>query len=367
MADQRLKNLADILVNFSTRVQPGDWVHIESGFLAIPLLREIIASVLAAGGHATTSLTSRDLAEVYLNNASDEQLQWNSPLRMHSIKDADVAIFISAPENSHALSGIPSDRIQISQQAGRPWADIYWDRSESGALRWVMTNYPCQALAQDADMSLAEYEDFVFSATFADQSNPREKWEEIKQNQARLIEWLEGKNTITIRGVNADLSLSIEGRPFINAFGDQNMPSGEIFTSPVKESVEGWVEFTYPAIHLGREVEGIRLEFEKGKVVRATAQKNEEYLHKMLDLDEGARYLGELGIGTNFGIKHFSKDILFDEKIGGTFHLAIGRAFPEAGGTNDSNIHWDLICDAQEDTEFHVDGELFYRNGKFQI
>jgi aminopeptidase len=181
------------------------------------------------------------------------------------------------------------------------------------------------------------------------------------------VDWLAGKKQVTVKGPNADLSLSIEGRTFINADGEKNMPSGEIFTSPVEESAQGWIRFTYPAISSGREVEGIELEFKDGKVVSARAEKNEEFLLTMLDTDESARYLGEFAIGTNYGIKKFTKSILFDEKIGGSIHLAIGFGFIEAGGKNQSAIHWDMICDMRDDSEIHVDGELFYKNGQFKV
>jgi aminopeptidase len=216
-------------------------------------------------------------------------------------------------------------------------------------------------------MSLSDYENFIYKATFADQDDPVAVWQKIHTEQQKKVDWLAGKKTFQIRGVHADLTMSIEGRSFINSSGDQNMPSGEIFTSPVENSVTGWVEFTYPAIRLGREVEGVRLEFEDGKVVKASAKKNAAYLLEVLDTDEGARYLGELGIGTNFGISRFTKSILYDEKIGGSFHLALGSGFAQIGGQNKSIVHWDLICDARKDTEMIVDGELFYKNGEFKV
>jgi len=216
-------------------------------------------------------------------------------------------------------------------------------------------------------MSLADYETFVYQATFADQVDPVQAWRNIHDEQERLISWLAGKRTISIRGPQAELTLSIAGRKFINSDGDQNMPSGEIFTSPVEESINGWVSFNYPAIYQGTAVEGVRLEFNRGKVVNASAEKNEPFLLTMLDTDEGARYVGELGIGTNYGINRFTRNILYDEKIGGTFHLALGSGFGEAGGVNESSIHWDLISDASKETEMHVDGELFYKDGKFAV
>lgn len=216
-------------------------------------------------------------------------------------------------------------------------------------------------------MSLREYEDFVYSACFCDQEDPVARWQEVHERQERLIAWLKGKREVRISGPNADLTLSIEGRTFINSDGHHNMPCGEIFTAPVEDSARGWVRFTYPAITGGREVEGIELWFEDGRVVRATARKNEEYLLQMLEADPGARYLGEFAIGTNYNIRRFTKNILFDEKIGGSFHLALGAGYPETGSRNESAIHWDMICDMRDGGEIWVDGELFYRNGEFVV
>ena len=222
---------------------------------------------------------------------------------------------------------------------------IMMERTGSGDFRWAMTQYPCQAYAQDADMSLKDFEDFIHSAMFTDQEDPVAAWNKIHDEQQKIIDWLKGKKQVSVKSPNADLKLSIEGRDFINADGTFNMPSGEVYTSPVEDSAQGWVEFTYPAIHLGREVTGVRFEIENGRVVKASAEKNEDFLLAMLDTDEGARLLGEFAIGTNYGIQQFTGSILYDEKIGGSFHVATGLGFPEIGGKNVSAIHWDFICD----------------------
>ncbi|MEK6222759.1 MAG: aminopeptidase, partial [Chloroflexota bacterium] len=245
--------------------------------------------------------------------------------------------------------------------------DIGMQRSAAGDHNWVLAQYPCHPYAQDADMSLSDYEDFVYSACFADKDDPVAEWQKMHREQQVLIDWLKGKKKITVKSPNVDLSLSIEGRPFDNSSGQYNMPDGEIFTSPIEDSVNGWVHFTYPAIDGGREVEGVQLEFKDGNVVNASATKNEDYLIARLDTDPGARYLGEWAIGTNYGIQKFTKSILFDEKIGGSFHMAVGAGYPETGSQNKSAVHWDFICDVREDSEIHVDGELFYKDGKFQI
>jgi aminopeptidase len=367
MIDPRLRKLAEILVRYSTRVKPGDWVHIDSSPLALPLVRETMALVLEAGGNPTVSLTQGILDDVLFAHAAEEQLKWVSPLELLTIQKADVLIGIRASENTRALSNVLPEKQQIQHVAYREWMSTYMQRSASGDLRWVITEYPCPALAQEADLGLTEFEDFIFKATFADQEDPVACWQKVYDHQARLIQWLAGKETITIRSPHADLTLSIRGRRFMNSAGDKNMPSGEIFTSPVEDSANGWVDFTYPAIVHGREVEGVHLEFKEGRVVSATARKNEDYLRQMLEVDEGAHFLGELGIGTNYGIQRFTKSILYDEKIGGSFHLALGNGFPEAGGSNQSSLHWDLICDARENSEMRADGEPFYQNGQFCI
>jgi len=367
MSDPRLVKYADVLVNYSVKVKPGDWVNISAGHLAVPLIREIVDQVVRAGGHPTYDLASDEIADANYKNATLEQLNWCSPLDMLMIKQADVAIFIAAPENSRALNAVDPAKQQSRQKAYKKWYDIYMKRSADHSLRWTMANYPCPSLAQDADMSLADYEDFVYKATFVDQPDPVKAWRKVHDDQQKLVDFLAGKKEFRITGLNTDIVMNIENRVFINSDGDANMPSGEVFTSPVENSATGWVNFTYPAVHLGREVEGVRMEFKNGRVTKATASKNEEFLNKMLDVDKGSRILGELGLGTNYGITRFTKDILFDEKIGGSFHLAVGAGFEECGGKNHSSLHWDFICDARVDTEMFVDGKLFYRDGKFTV
>jgi aminopeptidase len=367
MTDPRIKKFAELLVNYSTRVKPGDWVHVEGDILAAPLVREVVGSALRAGADVTYELLDDETTEIKLMNASVDQLSKENPLALHSIKEADVLIFINAPANTRSLKGIDPAKMQALVRGRNEWHQVYMKRSATGELRWTLTNYPTHALAQDADMSLSDYENFIYAATFIDRDDPVAEWEKIRIDQEKLVTWLNGKNEVIIRGPNVDIKMSVAGRKFINSYGDLNMPSGEVYTSPVEDSVNGWVKFTYPAIFRGREVDGVYLEFKDGKVVKASAEKDEEYLVNMLDTDAGARYLGELGIGTNYGIQQFTRDILFDEKIGGTFHLAIGSGFEEAGGKNFSAIHWDLICDARTDTEMTIDGVTFYKNGKFLI
>jgi aminopeptidase len=214
-------------------------------------------------------------------------------------------------------------------------------------------------------MSLKAYEDFVFGAVHANEADPIAFWRGTAASQQKAIDFLADKSIITLRGPNVDLTLSIKGRKFSNSTGAHNMPDGEIFTGPVEDSVNGWVKFTYPAIYQGVAVEGAELTFNRGRVDTARAEKNQNYLFQMLESDQGSRYLGEFAIGTNFDINRFTGNILFDEKIGGSFHMALGAGYPETGSKNRSSIHWDMICDMRTDSEIRADGELFYKNGQF--
>lgn len=367
MIDPRMQALANTLVNYSIQVKPGDWVYISAGVPGLPLVQEVLRYVLQAGGYPTVILESDNLTETLHKVANEEQLNWVSPIDELLFNKADALISIRAPSNTRALSGVDPIKQQIRQKARRGLTETHLQRAADGDLRWVLTIYPCEAYAQEADMSLADYQDFVYTATYCNQEDPIKAWQKIHEEQQHFVDWLNGKDQVVLRSPNCDLSLSIKGRTFVNSDGTKNMPSGEIFTGPVEDSANGWVRFTYPAITGGREVEGVELVFREGKVVEARAQKNQEYLNAMLDSDTGARYLGEFAIGTNYGIKKFTKSILFDEKIGGSFHMAVGAGYPETGSLNKSSIHWDFICDIRTDSEILVDGELFYQNGEFKV
>jgi aminopeptidase len=367
MSDSRVVNLAKVLVNYSVKVQPKDWVWITGSTLALPLVNEVQRQVLQAGGRPTVLLDHDDLTETYLAEAGEDQLDWVSPVDSMLFEKADVMISLRAAANTRSLTGIDPQKQRRRQIARKDILRTYRQRAAEGSLRWTLTSYPCPAYAQDAEMSLADYEDFVYKADFVDKSDPVAAWQAVDQRQERLVQWLKGKKQVVVRGPNCDLALSIEERKFINCSGTRNMPDGEIFTGPVEDSVNGWVKFTYPAIHMGREVEGVELEFREGKVVKARAVKNEAYLLALLDTDAGSRYLGEFAIGTNYGIQRFTRSILFDEKIGGSFHMAVGSGYPETGSRNQSSLHWDFICDMRKESEILIDGELFYQNGEFKV
>ncbi len=367
MTDPRVEKLADVLVNYSVAVRPGDKVLVQGDTLAEPLLKAVYARVLQAGGHPLMLVSLPGTDELFFRYASDEQLQHvPEPLKL-VIETYDVRISIRGAENTKSLSNVDPTKMVLHNQAQTELMKTFMQRSASGELRWTVTLFPTNAYAQDAEMSLSEYEDFVYGACLPDMDDPVGYWRRFSAWQQKIVDWLKGKERIHVVGPETDLRLSIAGRTFVNCDGQANMPDGEVFTGPVEDSVEGYVYFSYPAIYRGREVTGVRLWFEGGRVVRASAEKNEDFLLQMLDTDAGSRYLGEFAIGTNKGITRFTRQILFDEKINGSFHMALGAGYPETGSQNESAIHWDMICDLRDGGEIRVDGELLYKNGQFVI
>jgi aminopeptidase len=367
MNDPRVDKLADMLVNYSVGIKPGHKAMIEGNELAKPLVTAIYKKVLQAGGLPYLILTFTGIEEVFYSVASDAQLQYVSdPLKL-IVDTFDADFYIQSDANTKRLTSFDPERILKYRKGRQPMMDHYYERAGRGEMHWVYTLFPTEGHAQDAEMSLEEYTDFVFNACMPDQKDPVAYWKRIAAEQDKIIAWLKGKKQVHVVGPETDLTLSIEGRPFINCASHINVPDGEIFCGPVENSMNGHVYFSYPAIYLGREVTGVRLWFENGKVVKATADKNEDYLLATLDSDAGSRYVGEFAIGTNEGIRKFTGNILFDEKIGGSFHMALGASYPESGGVNKSAIHWDMICDLRKGGEITVDGTTLYKNGRFAL
>lgn len=368
MYDARFNKMAQVIVNFSLEVKPGQWVYVWSAAPAAPLMLEVYKEILKAGGNAFLRADLPGAEEILMQHGSAEQLAMVNPIDVTSVEEGkfDAYVRIGAETNTRRQTSADPAKVQIKQRAMGPILDRRLKRASEGTYNWLVTQFPTEAYAMDAEMNLQEYTEFVFSACLVNDADPVARWCEYRDRQAKYVSFLKDKREITLRGSNFDLKMRIDGRTFMNSHGRRNFPDGEIYTGPVEESVEGWIRYTYPAIHQGREVSGIELRFEQGKVVKATAQKNEEYLNKVLDTDPGARYLGEFAIGTNYGITRFSRNILFDEKIGGTVHLAVGRAYEDTGAKNKSAVHWDMIAGAQ-DAEIAADGEVFYRNGQFTL
>ncbi len=363
MADPRVTKLAKVLIHYSLDIKAGQKLRISASPLAQELTLAAYKEAIKAGAHVYVDQPVEEYSEIFYKYASDEQLDFVSPVRKMLIETYDADLAIEAPANRRVLSGVDPKKIARSAKAKTELMKTYMERSARGELHWCLTIYPNNASAQDADMSLRDYKEFVYAAGLLNEDDPTVLWLEEGKRQARLVEWLKGRDRAVLKGANIDVSLSIKERTFVPADGKYNFPDGEIFTGPVEDSANGWVRFKYPAIFEGQEVADIELWFENGKVVKETTSKNQELLTSTLDTDAGARYLGEWGIGTNYGITKFTKEMLFDEKIGGTIHFATGASYPETGGKNESAIHWDMLCDMAE-SEITVDGELFYKDGK---
>ncbi|RLF29190.1 MAG: aminopeptidase [Thermoplasmata archaeon] len=367
MNDKRLEKLAYILINHSLEIKKNDLFLITGGYLSAPLIREVYKEALKKGAHPYTKIYFDELSEIYYKNASEKQLKYVSPIAKFEIKNIDARLSIISPENTKNLTNIDPRKQAISSAAHQELHQIFLERAAKKELRWCLTQYPTNAAAQDADMSLEEYEDFVFKAAHVEKKDPIQYWKNVYKNQEKIKKILETKNELHVIAKNTDLILSVKGRKWINSHGKENFPDGEIFTGPIENSAEGHISYSFPAIHGGREVDEIQLWFRKGKVIKAKASKGEKFLKTMLNMDAGAKRIGEFSFGTNYSIKKYTKNTLFDEKIGGTIHIAVGSGYPETGSKNKSGLHWDMICDLRKDGEVYADNELIYKNGRFLI
>ena len=364
MADSRLVKMAEVLVHYSMDLHPGDRVAIQGTLLAEPLVREVYKAALQAGALPAIILSMPDQAELFFRFAGDQALTDIPPIDRMINETFEARLAIMSEANTKSLSNIDPEKQKKRQTSMLPLLQTVMSRQD---YKWCGTLFPTNAYAQDAGMSLDEFEDFVYHACKLDDPDPVARWKELGARQERWVEWLKPKREIHLVGPETDLRLGIAGRTFISDEGKKNFPGGEIFTGPVENEVNGKIYFSLPASVQGREVRGIRLTFRDGRVVDASAEQNQEFLFKMLDADPGARTLGELGIGTNMEIQRATKNVLFDEKIGGTAHLAIGASYPETGGVNQSAVHWDMVCDLRQGGAIYADGELFCKDGRFVV
>ncbi|MFH1972040.1 MAG: aminopeptidase [archaeon] len=354
--DPRITKLAEILTNYSIKIKEGDTIQINGGIESKDLVLECYRKVLEKGAYPRTSISLPNQSFIYYNTANEKQLRKLPKIAMFEAKNSDGFIGIWSTTNSRELNSIDPKKVAMRSTAMRPLSDIRLKKDN-----WVGCGFPTMSAAQDADMSLEEFEDFVFNATNVD-------WQEQSKKQDKLQNVLNKGSEVKILGKETELTFSIKGLNGIKCDGHRNMPDGEVFTAPVPNSANGYIYYEFPAIYGGREVSGVRLKFKDGQVVEATAEKNEKYLKEMIAMDKGSSFLGEFGIGVNYGINQFIKSILFDEKIGGTIHLALGNAYPECGkGVNKSALHWDMIKDLRNDGKFLIDDKIIQKNGKFLI
>jgi aminopeptidase len=366
MRDPRIDRLAEVLVRYSTRMQPGQLVSLVGPPLAEPLIVALYREVLRAGGHPCVLMAPEACTELLYRHGSPEQVGFLNPFEAREIEAVDVAVHVLATENSRALTGIDPGVQALRSQSRGPLMERFLRRAAEKSLRWVATQFPCQAAAQDAEMSLAEYEDFVFAAGMLDREEPAAAWRSLSERQARLVDFLHTVGELRfVTPCGTDLRLGVAGRTWINCDGHENFPDGEVFTGPIEDATEGTVGFDFPAVHGGREVQGVRLRFRAGRVVEASATRGEEFLVRMLDQDAGARVLGEVALGCNYAITRYTRNTLFDEKIGGTFHVALGASYPESGGTNRSGLHWDLVGELRQGGRVEADRRAISQDGRF--
>lgn len=365
MVDPRIEKLAKLCVGYSVEVRPREKVLISGNEAAMPLIHEIFKECLLQEAYPMLMLRP-DVEYTFFKYAKDHQLKFVSPFDRFLIENIDVSIRIYCDPNPKKLTNIDSVKIRVHAEARKELTEIFNKRAAEGKLRWTLLPYPVSAQAQEAEMSLSEYEDFVYSSCLVDRDDPIAEWRKIHEEQERICRYLNNVDELHIVGEDTDISMSVRGRKWINCDGKYNMPDGEVFTAPIENSVEGIIRFTFPGIVAGKEVEDIRLTFEKGKVAKASAVKGEDILKELLKI-EGANRVGEVAIGTNYAINRFTKNMLFDEKMGGTIHLALGNSYPESGGKNQSAIHLDILKDMKKGGEIYADGKLIYKNGKFLI
>jgi aminopeptidase len=365
MHDPRLTGYARLMVNYALEVKKGSEVLIAGSHLAAPLVREMFREVLKSGGHPRTQVGLDGLAEILFKEGSDDQLTYVASSAKNDVENLDCLLQVRSPENTKALAGVPPERMRLNQQAHSKIIQRYFEREAEGGFRWSMCQFPTHAAAQEANMSLDEYHDFVLGACLLTGPDPVKAWRAVQKKQEQICAYLATKKDFRVTAEGTDLKYCAGGRVWINCCGKNNMPDGEVFTGPVEDSVSGHITFSFPGIFMGKEIEGIRLEFKDGRVVDAAAERGEELLQTLLDTDEGSRRVGEAAIGTNYGITRFTRNMLFDEKIGGTCHFALGQSLPGSGGVNRSTLHWDMLCDLRTGGRYTADGEVFHENGRF--
>jgi aminopeptidase len=366
MSDPRIVKMADTITQYSLNLQPGEQVLVLASVSALPLVREFLVAALRAGALPFVRTFQPELDEVLYRYGSDEQVAFVPASDRLDIETCSARLVVRGDENLATLAGVDPARLALGRKARKPLMDTFMERKGRGELKACLTQYPTNASAQQAGMSLSDYADFVFSACFCDQPDPIAAWRRLSAEQQHYVDFLNSVKTLRVEGPGTDLTVSVNGRKWVNSDGKANFPSGEVFTGPVEDSVEGRILFDVPTLFQSHAVEGIELEFRAGKVVKASAARGDDMLQSALDTDEGSRLLGEFAFGLNFGVTRATRNILFDEKMGGTIHLAIGAAYPETGSANRSAIHWDMIKDMKEG-RVYADGKLVYESGRFIV
>lgn len=361
-----LEKYAHLLVHYCLEIQEGEKLFVKTTFLAEPLVREVFRAATRAGATVETDFEFRGRNEIFIAEANDAQLEYQPLLYKTAMEAFDAYLFIRAPYNLRAGQELDADKTQKRQAALSPITKKYFERTATRDLKRNLCQFPTQANAQEAGLSLEAYEKFIFNACKLYDEDPIESWLKVRADQQHIVDHLNQCEKIRYKNGDSDISFSTKGRIWMNSDGQTNMPSGEVYTSPLEDSVNGVVHFDYPAIYMGHEVQGVTLWVEDGYVQKWEAKQGQELLDQVFALD-GARRFGEAAIGTNYEIDRFTKNILFDEKIGGSIHMAVGQSYLQTGGKNQSSIHWDMIANMKKDGEIWTNDEKIYEKGQFLI
>ncbi|GLR17698.1 aminopeptidase [Portibacter lacus] len=359
-----LKKYAKLLVHYSLDLKKGELLYIKSTTLAEPLIREIYREATKIGANVIKDLSFREEGKIFMDYADDDQLAFLNPIDKMAMETCDAYLYVRAPFNLKSGKNIDKEKRTKRSNATKELNQIYFKRLADGSLKRSLCQYPTQANAQEAELSLEEYEEFVFGACKLYEEDPVAAWLEVRKSQQKIVDFLNQKSIIRYVNKHSDISFSVEGRTWINSDGMNNMPSGEVFSAPVEDSVNGEIVFDYPSIYMGQEASGIKLKVKDGEVVEWSAERGGDLLDQVFSTP-GARFFGEVAIGTNYSIQQATKNILFDEKIGGSVHMAVGQSYGQCGGKNESSIHWDMISDMRDGGKIYADGELIYENGQF--
>jgi aminopeptidase len=359
-----LNKYAELLADYCLELKEGDTLYIKSTTLAEPLVREVYREALIRGAHVEIDLEIREQERIFSMHAKDNQITRAPTLQKIAMEKFSAFLHIRAPYSLRQKHKSSDSFQSLRHSALKPLSDQYFERIANGSLKRTLCQFPTPAAAQEASMTLEEYEQFVFSACYLFDPQPKERWLQIRHKQQKVVDILNQAITIEFLAPHVAISFSTLGRKWINSDGRNNMPSGEIYTSPVENSVNGKIHFTHPLLYKGDLIENIVLEVEEGHIKKFSSSSGQKTLEKILSIP-GARTFGEAAIGTNYNIQTFTRNILFDEKIGGTVHMAIGQSYLQAGGQNNSAIHLDLITDMTKDSKIFADGKLIYQEGKF--
>lgn len=362
-----LEKYGKLLTDYCLGIKPGDKLFIATTFLAEPLVRAVYKAAYQAGAALVEcDFAFRERERLFYEYASDQALATVSPLYKMGMEEFDCYLAIRAPYNLREMQNSAGDRNDLRRNALAPINKVYFERTATRDLRRNLCQYPTDASAQEAGMSLSEYEHFVFDACKLYETDPAAGWLAVRKNQQKITDHLNRCSTVRYLADGTDITFSTAGRTWINSDGQTNMPSGEVYTSPVEDAVNGVVHFSFPCIYQGVTVESVTLWVKDGYIQKWEARQGKAFLDRIFEQD-GTRRFGEAAIGTNYNIRQITKNILFDEKIGGSIHMAIGQSYLQTGGKNESLVHWDMITDMKSGGEIWADGELIYKNGYFII